>query len=191
MAVEAAVENLGGLDVVVANAGVTPPPATIRSGDPAEFDRVVAINLTGVLNTVQPALEQVIGQLESGFNALNDMSGLTWLRQLETSDQPGIRLAAAQAGMDQATHMPQLANDPAAGAVHGALNSFNHDEAKFAEVLRGQGTPTASFVSTGVRADCLLKLPNPPGSIAITAHARRLRWPLENVTVRLLVVVVS
>ncbi|WP_410578274.1 short-chain dehydrogenase/reductase [Amycolatopsis sp. lyj-108] len=50
----------GHLDVVVANAGVTPAPATIRTMDLADYDRVVAINQTGVLNTVRPALEAVI-----------------------------------------------------------------------------------------------------------------------------------
>ncbi|HEY9412168.1 MAG TPA: short-chain dehydrogenase/reductase [Jiangellaceae bacterium] len=54
------IERHGQLDVVVANAGVTPPPATIRTMDLADYDRVVAINQTGVLNTVQPALDAVI-----------------------------------------------------------------------------------------------------------------------------------
>lgn len=59
-AVARTVERHGQLDVVVANAGVTPPPATIRTMDLADYDRVVAINQTGVLNTVQPALDAVI-----------------------------------------------------------------------------------------------------------------------------------
>lgn len=54
------VDHHGRLDVVVANAGVTPPPATIRTMDLADYDRVIAINQTGVLNTVQPALDAVI-----------------------------------------------------------------------------------------------------------------------------------
>ncbi|MBF6354217.1 SDR family oxidoreductase [Nocardia higoensis] len=53
-------EELGRIDVVVANAGIVPPPATIRLMDPADFDRVIAVNLTGVFNTVQPALDSVI-----------------------------------------------------------------------------------------------------------------------------------
>ncbi|MEV3959440.1 short-chain dehydrogenase/reductase [Nocardia sp. NPDC050193] len=53
-------EQFGGLDVVVANAGVTPVPATIRSMDPADFDRVMSINLTGVFNTVHPALDHIV-----------------------------------------------------------------------------------------------------------------------------------
>ncbi len=56
------IDHHGRLDVVVANAGVTPPPATIRTMDLADYDRVIAINQTGVLNTVQPALDAVIAQ---------------------------------------------------------------------------------------------------------------------------------
>lgn len=53
-------EGFGRIDVVVANAGVVPRPATVRLLDPEEFDRVLAINLTGAFNTVQPALDDVI-----------------------------------------------------------------------------------------------------------------------------------
>ncbi|WP_107655110.1 SDR family oxidoreductase [Nocardia suismassiliense] len=53
-------ERFGRIDVVVANAGVTPTPATIRTMDPADFDRVLAINLTGVFNTVRPALDDIV-----------------------------------------------------------------------------------------------------------------------------------
>lgn len=59
-AVERTVARFGRLDVVVANAGVTPPPATLRTVDLESFDRVIAINQGGVLNTVRPALEQII-----------------------------------------------------------------------------------------------------------------------------------
>ncbi len=59
-AVATTVDRFGRLDVVVANAGVAPPPATLRTIDEADFDRVIDINLTGVFNTIRPALEQVI-----------------------------------------------------------------------------------------------------------------------------------
>ncbi len=59
-AINAAVAHFGRLDVVVANAGITPMPATVRSMDGNEFDRVLAVNLTGTFNTVKPALDHVI-----------------------------------------------------------------------------------------------------------------------------------
>ncbi|MFE3445822.1 SDR family oxidoreductase [Nocardia sp. NPDC059180] len=59
-AVTRVVDRFGRLDIVVANAGVTPAPATVRTMDPREFDRVMGINLTGVFNTVHPALDEVI-----------------------------------------------------------------------------------------------------------------------------------
>lgn len=59
-ATERVAEELGGLDVVVANAGVTPSRATLGRLDPDEFDRVVAINLTGMFNTVHPAVPHIV-----------------------------------------------------------------------------------------------------------------------------------
>jgi NAD(P)-dependent dehydrogenase (short-subunit alcohol dehydrogenase family) len=59
-AVQLAAERFRSLDVVVANAGVAPVAATLRTMDADDFDRVVAVNLTGVFNTVHPAIEPVI-----------------------------------------------------------------------------------------------------------------------------------
>ncbi|WP_406229890.1 short-chain dehydrogenase/reductase [Nocardia sp. NBC_01009] len=59
-AIAQAVARFGRLDVVVANAGVVPRPATLRTMDSSDFDRVIGINLTGVFNTVHPALDHVI-----------------------------------------------------------------------------------------------------------------------------------
>ena len=55
-----AAERLGGLDVVVANAGVSPPSQTLLAMPPEAFDRVVAINLAGVWNTTKAALPHIV-----------------------------------------------------------------------------------------------------------------------------------
>ena len=49
----------GGVDVVVANAGVASRGATVRAMSGETFDRVLAVDLGGVYNTVIAALDQV------------------------------------------------------------------------------------------------------------------------------------
>ena len=50
----------GGIDLLIANAGIAPMPATARTMDPAEFERVVEVNLLGVYRTVHAGVERVI-----------------------------------------------------------------------------------------------------------------------------------
>lgn len=52
-------ERCGGLDVVVANAGIASRGATVRAMHAEAFDRVLAVNLGGVYNTVLTALPQI------------------------------------------------------------------------------------------------------------------------------------
>jgi NAD(P)-dependent dehydrogenase (short-subunit alcohol dehydrogenase family) len=58
-AVGEAAEHLGGLDVVIANAGVA-ALGTVLTIDPAAFERVIAVNLLGVWRTVRAALPHLI-----------------------------------------------------------------------------------------------------------------------------------
>jgi NAD(P)-dependent dehydrogenase (short-subunit alcohol dehydrogenase family) len=58
-AVEGAVERFGGIDVVMANAGVASAGMT-RSIDPRAFERTLEVNLMGVWRTVRTCLPHVI-----------------------------------------------------------------------------------------------------------------------------------
>jgi NAD(P)-dependent dehydrogenase (short-subunit alcohol dehydrogenase family) len=58
-AVEGAVDRFGGIDVVMANAGIA-PAGMVRSVDPAAFERTIEVNLLGVWRTVRACLPQVI-----------------------------------------------------------------------------------------------------------------------------------
>jgi NAD(P)-dependent dehydrogenase (short-subunit alcohol dehydrogenase family) len=58
-AAQGAVERFGGIDVVMANAGIAPAGMT-RSIDPAAFERTLDVNLTGVWRTVRVCLPHVI-----------------------------------------------------------------------------------------------------------------------------------
>ncbi|CAA9514313.1 MAG: probable 3-oxoacyl-(acyl carrier protein) reductase [uncultured Solirubrobacteraceae bacterium] len=58
-AVDGTVGELGGIDVVFANAGIA-PMGMVRSMDPAAFERTIDINLLGVWRTVHACLPHVI-----------------------------------------------------------------------------------------------------------------------------------
>lgn len=55
-------EELGKIDVVLANAGIAPPTEPMHVIDNDAFERVVEVDLLGVWRTVRPALPQVIAQ---------------------------------------------------------------------------------------------------------------------------------
>jgi len=59
-AVADTVERFGGLDVVVANAGIVSRVATFRAMPTETFQRVIDVDLFGVCRTVEAALPQVI-----------------------------------------------------------------------------------------------------------------------------------
>jgi NAD(P)-dependent dehydrogenase (short-subunit alcohol dehydrogenase family) len=59
-AVAAAVDRFGGVDLVVANAGIAPRPASMRTMAREEFERVVEVDLLGVYRTVRAAIGQVV-----------------------------------------------------------------------------------------------------------------------------------
>jgi NAD(P)-dependent dehydrogenase (short-subunit alcohol dehydrogenase family) len=59
-AVATTVERFGGLDVVVANAGIGSKGATFRAMNTENFDRVLDVNLYGVVRTVEAALPQIV-----------------------------------------------------------------------------------------------------------------------------------
>jgi NAD(P)-dependent dehydrogenase (short-subunit alcohol dehydrogenase family) len=58
-AVDGTVERFGGIDVVMANAGIA-PVGLVRSIDPASFERTIEINLLGVWRTVRACLPHIV-----------------------------------------------------------------------------------------------------------------------------------
>ena len=59
-AADATVARFGGIDVVIANAGIAPPSEPILTIDPAEFERTVDIDLLGQWRTIRATLPAVI-----------------------------------------------------------------------------------------------------------------------------------
>ncbi|ROO87134.1 NADP-dependent 3-hydroxy acid dehydrogenase YdfG [Actinocorallia herbida] len=54
------IDRFGGIDVLIANAGISGPRATVAAIEPEAFERVVEINLLGVWRTVRAALPHVM-----------------------------------------------------------------------------------------------------------------------------------
>lgn len=76
-AVEGAVERFGGIDVVVANAGVA-NVGTIGGMAIADFERVIEVNLLGVWRTIRATHEQVVAR-RGYFLIISSMSAVVHL----------------------------------------------------------------------------------------------------------------
>lgn len=59
-ATQAAVERFGRLDVVVANAGITPPKTTTRALGKETWEQVVEVNVLGVYRTVRAGISEIV-----------------------------------------------------------------------------------------------------------------------------------
>ncbi|MGE4426824.1 MAG: short-chain dehydrogenase/reductase [Solirubrobacteraceae bacterium] len=83
------------LDVVVANAGIAPPFTTLRSIDPATFERVVEVDLLGVWRTVAPALEPIVA---SAGQVVVVSSVYAWMNGAATAPYAVAKAAIEQLG---------------------------------------------------------------------------------------------
>jgi NAD(P)-dependent dehydrogenase (short-subunit alcohol dehydrogenase family) len=59
-AVATTVEHFGGLDIVMANAGIANRAATLRAMSSESFDRVIDVDTMGVVRTVEVALPEIV-----------------------------------------------------------------------------------------------------------------------------------
>ncbi|SDT63717.1 mycofactocin-coupled SDR family oxidoreductase [Jiangella sp. DSM 45060] len=92
-AFDAGVAQLGGVDIVLANAGIAPMGVTVR---PNEWDDVVAVNLTGVYNTVEVAKQSLI---ERGGGAIVLTSSTAGINGIGGSQPGGLGYTASKHGV--------------------------------------------------------------------------------------------
>lgn len=108
-AVDAIVDRFGRLDVAIANAGVLSPAATLRNTPAASIESLLAVNVGGVVNTVQAALDQVIKQrgqivfISSVFAFLNPMGTIPYAMSKAAVEQLGRGLRAELAAQGVST----------------------------------------------------------------------------------------
>lgn len=110
-AVAQTVDRFGHIDVVIANAGLLAKAATLRNTPIADIETTLAVNVTGVANTVAAALPQVIahqGQvvlISSVFAFLNGMGTIPYAMSKAAVEQlgRGLRVELADHGVSVLT----------------------------------------------------------------------------------------
>jgi len=107
LAVAEAVDHFGRVDIAIANAGILSRAATLRTTPTSSIESLLAINVTGVVNTIQAAMDQVIahrGQfvlISSVFAFLNGMGTIPYAMSKAAVEQlgRGLRVELAAHGV--------------------------------------------------------------------------------------------
>lgn len=110
-AVAQAVDRFGRLDIVIANAGLLAKAATLRNTPIADIEATLAVNVTGVANTVSAALPEVIARqgqvvlISSVFAFLNGMGTIPYAMSKAAVEQlgRGLRVELADHGVSVLT----------------------------------------------------------------------------------------
>lgn len=141
-AVARTVEEFGGIDVVIANAGIMGRGATLRALEPAEVGQVMSVNVAGVVNTVSAAMESVISRrgqivlISSVFAFVNGAGVIPYAMSKAAVEQlgRGLNVELARHGASTMTAYFSLIDtpmirsgldaDPHAQALMGAMPEF-------------------------------------------------------------------
>ena len=131
-AVAAGVERFGGVDVVVANAGIA-SYGSVLNVDPATFRRVIDINVNGVFHTVRAALPSVIERkgyimVVSSLAAFAPAPGLAAYNASKAGAEHfanALRLEVAHHGVDVGSAHMSWIDTPLVQDAKKDLSAFN------------------------------------------------------------------
>ncbi|OZI71341.1 SDR family oxidoreductase [Bordetella genomosp. 12] len=73
--IPAAIKALGGLDVLVNNAGIAGPTATVEEVDPAKWEQVIAVDLIGTFNVTRLAIPHLKQQATASILIMSSLGG--------------------------------------------------------------------------------------------------------------------
>lgn len=112
------VDRFGRIDIAIANAGILPPPGTLRVTSATSIESAFAVNVMGVLNTVQaatPELTRHRGQvvlISSVFAFLNGMGVIPYAMTKSAVEAlgRGLRVELAPHGVTTTTAYFSLIN---------------------------------------------------------------------------------
>jgi len=145
-AVAAGIERFGGIDLVVANAGIA-SYGSVLAVDPVAFRRVLEVNVLGVFHTVRAALPSVIERqgyilVVSSLAAIARVPGLAAYSTSKAGVEHfanALRLEVAHHGVDVGTaHMSWIDTPLVRDAIQ--------DLSAFRQMLTTLPGPLANFV---------------------------------------------
>lgn len=161
--VEAAVTELGGLHVVVANAGI-PGEGKAHEISVDDWSRVIGVNLTGAFLTVRAALPHLLAQGSGSIVLQASVAGLIGLPNIPAyaAAKGGVIALGRQLAREYAEHGVRV-NVVAPGTVRTPLVEeayrTRHGDAMEAELAgRAATIPLGRFGSTGDVANAALYL---------------------------------
>jgi NAD(P)-dependent dehydrogenase (short-subunit alcohol dehydrogenase family) len=104
-------ERFGRVDIAIANAGIMEQGSTLRATPAPVIDKLLAVNINGVVNTVNAAMEQIIanqGQvvlISSVFAFLNGVGAIPYAMSKAAVEQlgRGLRVELAHHGASATT----------------------------------------------------------------------------------------
>lgn len=136
-AVAGTVQALGGIDVVIANAGVA-GYGTVRQIDPAAFARTIDINLTGVFRTAHTAIPHVIERKGyvlviaslASFTPLGGLSAYSASKAGVESFARAFRMEVAHLGVDVGVAHPSWIDTDLVRGADADLPTFKKLRAK-------------------------------------------------------------
>jgi NAD(P)-dependent dehydrogenase (short-subunit alcohol dehydrogenase family) len=157
-ATAAAVARFGGIDIVVANAGVA-SYGSVQGVDPAAFRRVIDINVTGVFHTVRAALPSVTSRkgyilVVSSLAAFAPAPGMAAYGASKAAVEQfasALRLELAHQGVDVGSAHMSWIDTPLVRDAKSDLSSFAEMLAALPGPL-GRTTSVEACVDAFVRA---------------------------------------
>jgi trigger factor len=124
--------------------------AQLASGDNAGKDALVTVTVRSIKERELPEPDDEFAQLASEFDTIDELRAnlrdqVGRAKRAQQAEQ--IRDATIDALLEQVeVPLPEaIVKAQVDSAVHNALHSFEHDEAKFAEALRDQGKSRQQF----------------------------------------------
>jgi NAD(P)-dependent dehydrogenase (short-subunit alcohol dehydrogenase family) len=185
-AVAHGIERFGGIDVVIANAGIA-SYGSVTAVDPATFRRVIDINVTGVFHTVRAALSEVVRR-----------RGYVLVVSSEAAYVPAPGLAAYNASKAGAEHFANALRlevgyrGVAVGSAHMSwidtpmVQDAKRDLGAFREMLERLPAPLGATTSVEACAEAFVRgIERRAARVNVPGWVEALRWLKPVLTSRL------